>query len=636
MLLAIRERVMGVVGWILLGLLFIAFAFFGLNSYLGSNARTYAVSVNDVEIPVSEQQRSYQIARSRLRERLGEAYDPALIDEELLKKSALEQIIREQLLLQEAQSAGYAVSSDLVAAKIGAVPAFREGDSFSREKYERILRAQGMGTAEFESRLARELMTEQLLNGILKTAALTPETVNEIYRLQAQQRRFKYVRLPAARYHDQVTVTDSEIEDYYASREKEFMSPERVRVQYLELKADSLPVSGDIDEDELRAIYEEQSELYTTEEQRRARHILVSIPPDADEETVTAARDRARKILDRIEQGESFADIAKTDSDDPGSAASGGDLGFFGKGIMDEVFETAVFSLDKGARSDVIRSPFGFHIIEVTDIRPEVVKPFDEVREKLVQDYLTREREELFFEYSEILANLAFEQPDTLAGAADRLELEIMTSDWLGRDGGPGIGEHPEVIDAAFQEDVLENGYNSEPVEVADNDLVVLRVLEHETALVRPLEEVRDEVIRQFRDRKSRELARAEGERLVDELRAGKSIDDIAVELDEEPQDSGLVNRRAEDIDSELVEQAFLLPAPAEDTMPVTGLALPSGDYAILQLLSVKDGDTAGLSAAARSRFTQEVLAIRGASEASAMIDALRQQATIVIPEESN
>lgn len=634
MLLAIRERVMGIVGWILLGLLFVAFAFFGLNSYLGSNASTYAVSVNDVEIPVSELQRSYQLARSRLQESLGEAYNPALIDEELIKKKALEQLVRQELLIQEAESDGYAISSDLVAARISTVPAFMDGGSFSREKYERTLRAQGLMPAQFEWRLSRELMTNQLLNGIRNTAAMTPETINEIYRLQAQQRRFRYLILPVARYHDQVNVTDGEVEDYYAANENSFMSPERVRIQYLELKADDLPVSTGIDEDALHALYEEQSEQYITEEQRRARHILVSLPPDADEQTVNAARDRAQRILERLDQGEDFAAVAKTDSDDPGSAANGGDLGFFSRGVMTREFDAAAFSLEKGSRSGLVRSPFGFHIIEVTDIRPEVVKPFGEVRAELVKTYLASQREELFYEDSDILTNLAFEHPDTLAPAADRLGLDIMTSDWLTREGGPGIGENPAVIDAAFQEDVLDNGNNSEPVEVADNDLVVLRIIEHETAAVRPLEAVRDEVRARLQDRKSRERANVEGAQRVGELKAGETMDAVAAELGIEPVDSGLVKRHAEGLDNKLLEAAFLLPAPAEGSASVAGVALQSGDYAIVELQSVQDGDVTSLSPAARSRFTQEVLAIAGASEASALINALKQEAAIIIPEQ--
>lgn len=635
MLLAIRERVMGVVGWILLGLLFVAFAFWGVNSYLGSDARAYAVSVNDVEIPVSELQRTYQLARSRLRERLGDAYDPALIDEDALKQSALEQLIREQLLIQEAQAEGYAISSDLIAAQISGIPAFRDEEGFSREKYQRILRAQGISASEFEWRLSRELMTRQLLDGIRATVALTPEAINEIYRLQAQQRRFTYLTLPPERYHEQVNISDEEIADYYTANQNEFLTPERVRVRYLELKADSLPVSTDIDDETLHALYDEQADQYITEEQRRARHILVSIPPDADEQTVAEARERALGILGRLEEGEDFAEVAKAESDDPGSAASGGDLGFFGRGVMTDAFDAAAFALEKGARSDLVRSPFGFHIIEITDIRPEVSKSFEEVRDQLVEAYVAQEREDLFFEYSERLANLAFENPDTLETAADALGLEIMTSDWLSRDGGPGIGANSDIIAAAFQEDVLENGNNSEPVEIADDDLVVLRVLEHEPATVKPLAEVRDEIRSLLQDRKSSELARAEGQRLAKALKEGKTMQDVATELGIEPQDSGLVNRRAPGIDSELVAAAFRLPPPQGDSMPVSGLELQSGAYAILQLQTVQDGDATSLSPVARSRFTQEVLALQGAAETTALVNDLKEQATIIIPEQA-
>jgi peptidyl-prolyl cis-trans isomerase D len=432
-----------------------------------------------------------------------------------------------------------------------------------------------------------------------------------------------------------VNISDEEIADYYTANQNEFMTPERVRVRYLELKADSLPVSTDIDDETLHALYDEQADQYITEEQRRARHILVSIPPDADEQTVAEARERALGILERLEEGEDFAEVAKVESDDPGSATSGGDLGFFGRGVMTDAFDAAAFALEKGARSDLVRSPFGFHIIEITDIRPEVVKSFAEVRDQLVEAYVAKEREDLFFEYSERLANLAFENPDTLETAADALGLEVMTSDWLSRDGGPGLGANPDIITAAFQEDVLDNGNNSEPVEIADDDLVVLRVLEHEPATVKPLAEVRDEIRRLLQNRKSSELARAEGQRLAKALKEGKAMQDVATELGVELQDSGLANRHAPGIDSELVEAAFRLPPPQGDRMPVSGLELQSGAYAILQLQTVQDGDATGLSPVARSRFTQEVLALLGAAETTALVNDLKEQATIIIPEQA-
>jgi peptidyl-prolyl cis-trans isomerase D len=636
MLLAIRERVMGLLGWVLLGALFITFAFFGLNSYFTSNARSFAVSVNDVEIPLSEQQRVYQSLRNTLQEQLGQNYNPALIDEEVLKQKALEQLVRQQLLLQAADANGFAISNELIAARINSIPAFRDGDVFSSDKYQRVLRLQGIAPAEFEWRLGRELMTSQLVNGITQSAAAPPETVEKLLRLQAQQRRFVYLQIAVADFTDQVSVSDPEIEQYHASHADQFMTPERVRVRYLELRADDLETTGEADEAALRALYEEQAERYVKEEERQVRHILIAVPQDADEAAVEAARERAASVMTRLQQGESFAELAKQESDDPGSAANGGDLGFFGRGLMPPAFEDVAFSLQQGVRSDIIRTPFGFHIIEVLAIRPQVATPFADVREELEKQYFQQERNDLFYDKVDTLANLSFEQPDTLQGAADALDLEIQTSDWLTRDGGPGIGTNEAVINAAFSEEVLNGANNSEPIELGENDLVVVRVLEHESARKKPLADVREEVIAKVLGEKARVQVSDLGETLLGELESGTSLADIATARQLEIKESGLVSRNSTNPQARIVREAFLLAPPSADRGSATGFELDSGDYVILSLEEVKDGDLSAMTEAQRRNLAREIDRILGTSEIAVLVDELKNQATIIIPEQSN
>ena len=628
---------MGFVGWLLLGLLFIAFAFFGLNSYFTSNAKTYAADVNGVEITIPEYQRAYQQLRNRMQRMMGEAYNPAMIDEVALKKSALQQLIREQLILQEADDDGYSVSKQLVAAQINAVPAFKGDDgTFSIEKYRQVLRLQGMAPAEFEWRLSRELMANQVTNGIALTAGVSRQELEKIYRLQTQLRRFRYLELPLQQSAAEVKVSDSDIEQYYAANASDFMSPERVKIQYLELKADDLQVSDVPDDQALRALYDEHSDRYVTPEERRARHILVSLPPDAGEDAERKAREKAESLLARLEKGESFGELAKEASDDPVSASKGGDLGFFGRGVMTPEFETAAFSLEKGGRSGVVKSAFGFHIIEVTDIKPQHARPFDEVRDELVKEYQAQERGDLFTDRAETLANLTFEQPDSLQGAADALGLEIKTSDWLTKEGGPGIGQNEAVVNAAFQEDVLEAGNNSEPVDLGDNHLVVLRILEHQSAEKQPLENVKDKVTAEVRDAKARELASTRGESLLKELRSGTSLADIASAQQLKVMTTGLIGRNATDPASHIVTEAFLLPPAADKGQSSTGFSLDSGDYVLLVLDEIKDGDFSSLSQDDQLKVRQELDRIIGGAEVNAFTDELKNRAQITIPEQSD
>jgi peptidyl-prolyl cis-trans isomerase D len=637
MLMAIRDRVMGLVGWLLLGALFIAFAFFGLNSYFTSNAKTYAADVNGVEITIPEYQRAYQQMRNRMQSMMGEAYNPAMIDEDALKKSALQELIREQLILQEAHDDGYAVSKQLVAAQINAVPAFKgEDGKFSVEKYRQVLKLQGMSPTEFEWRLSRELMVNQVINGIAQTAGVSRQDLERIYRLQTQQRRFSYLELPLQQSAAVVKVSDSDIEQYYNAHAGDFMTPERVKIQYLELIADELQLSDVPDDQALHALYDEHSDRYVTPEERRARHILVSLPPDASKDAERKAREKAESLLARLEKGESFEKLAKEASDDPGSASKGGDLGYFSRGVMTPEFDTVAFSLEKGGRSEIVKSAFGFHIIEVTDIKPQHVRPFDEVRDELVKEYQAQERGDLFSDKAETLANKAFEQPDTLQGAADALGLEIKTSDWLTKDGGPGIGQNEMVVNAAFQEDVLEAGNNSEPIELGDNHLVVLRILDHQPAEKQPLESVKDKVTAAVRNVKARELASARGDSLLKELRSGTSLADIAGAQQLKVMTTGLIGRNATDPAPRIVTEAFLLPPAADKGKSTTGFSLDSGDYVLLVLDEIKDGDLSSLSKDEQLKVRQELDRIIGASEVNAFTDELKNRAKITIPEQSN
>jgi peptidyl-prolyl cis-trans isomerase D len=633
MLLAIRERVMGVVGWILLGILFIAFAFFGLNSYMQSSAVNYAAAVNDVEITPRQLQRAYQNLRSRMQQLMGDAYNPAMLDEDALKTAALQQLINDELLLQAAEAEGFAASDQLVAAQINSIDAFKQEGVFSKEKYSRILNLQGMTPAGFEWQLQREIISEQLQSGIMQTAASTQDDLQQAYMLQGQQRSFRYLILPAAEFHDQVTVSDDEIKQYYETHTGEFMTPERVRIQYLELDGDSMTVDNPVDEKALQALYNERSETYVQPEQRHAWHILIQLAEDADTASDEAARQKAEEAIRRIKGGETFDAVARELSDDPGSSDKGGDLGFFSRGLMTPAFEEAAFSLQPGELSEPVKSPFGYHIIEVLEIKPETATPLEEVRDELVKVLQNEERSNIFYERSEVLASLTFEQPDTLQGAAETLGLEVRESDWISREGGPGIGENEDIVETAFSEDVLLNGNNSTPVEIGDEQIVVLRLLEHQDAARQPLDDVRETVKQLLIDQKARQLAEKKGGELLAAVTdQGTTLEDTAAAENLDVQQTGMVGRNAAEHPAPVVAKAFTLDNPVEGEPVYAGFALPEGDYVILALDEVKQGDLASLPESTQKQAWREFSRIQGAAEMAAIQEILRTHAKIVIP----
>jgi peptidyl-prolyl cis-trans isomerase D len=637
MLLAIRERIMGVVGWIILGILFVAFAFFGLNSYLQGSAANYAAAVNDQEITLARHQRAYQQLRTRMADMLGDNFDAAQLNEDILKANALQQLINEELVLQAADAEGYAASNQLVAARINAIDAFKKEGVFSKTLYERVLGYQGIGPANFEHSLKQEIIANQYREGISRTAAATATGLSRAYVLEGQQRRFNYIVLPLQSFSEQLEITDQDIEDYYASHSDAFMTPERVKVQYLELDLSTLDPGMAVDEQAVQALYEEQSLKYVTPEERHARHILIRLLPDADETATAAALEKAQAVVTRLDAGESFGDLAKELSDDPGSAANGGDLGFFGRGMMAPEFENSTFELQKGERSQPVKSPFGFHIIELVEIKPEVATPLADVRDELVNQLLADERANLFYEDSETLSSLTFEQPDSLQGAAEALDLNIQESDWISRKGGTGIAANSNIIETAFSEDVLLNGNNSAAVEVAPDHVVVLRVLEHQESAQQLLEEVRANVEELARDEQARAGAEARGKDILVNLNTGDTTLEASAEANKVTfLSTELIQRNASEPAREIISAAFTLNAPDEGTIAYTGLPARNGDYVIIELEQVKDGTFQDLPEAARKQAWRALSQVRGQTEMAAVLSVLKDQSVIQIPDQSD
>lgn len=632
MLLAIREKVMGILGWIILGFLFIAFAFFGLNSYFQSSATNFVARINDVEITPRQYQSAYGQVMSNLQQAMGAAFDPAAIDEKLIRDTTIRRLINDELIVQAANDAGFSASDRQIAERIRNVESFQKDGEFSKERYVQVLRYQGLAPRDFEWQLKRELMANQLKAGVALTAAGTEQGLREAFRLEGQQRRFDYLRIPPDAVAGQVNVTDADIEAYYKSHTDAFMRAERVRIAYIELDAAGLAASGEVDEEQVRALYEERREQFVTPEERHVRHILVQAASDSAED-VAAARAKAEAIVKRLDAGESFEAIARAESDDPASAAAGGDLGFFGRGLMTPDFENAVFAMSAGERSQPLQTPFGFHIIELLEIRPEVATPLEEVHDQLVAQLQEKERGEQFYDRSETLSNLAFEQPDSLQGAAEALGLEIRESGWIERDSGDGIAADPDVREAIFGDDVLVQGNNSPAIEIGDDHLVVLRVIEHQPAEQQPLEAVREQVTAAVRKEQSNSLLEEKGEGMLDRLRRGDVTLEAAAQADSlEAVTGSLLNRNADKPSRELVNLAFTMSLPQGDAAAYQGSLLSDGGYAVIALREVQPGDYDALPEAARKAAWSSLSKIDGANDVDLVLKELTSRANIRIP----
>ncbi len=591
MLLAIREKSQGWFAYAIVIFITIPFALWGIGSYLGGGSDLVAVTVNGEEVPQRELEQQLREFRDNMRTRLGASYRPDLFDDAVLRKQVLERMINDRVLQDAAEDWGLRVSDDLVRAYIRSIPAFRSNGRFDMNTYDVTIRNQGMSQGMFEERVRRQLVMDQFRNGVSNSAFTTRHQMAELARLRDQQRELSYFVVAADKLGKNVEMTDEELKQFYQSNTSRYLLAERVKVEYLLLDPEVVGAQVEVTDDRLREYYQNHTDEFQVPEERRVRHILISASETADEAVAKTAEEKVLSLYQRLTDGESFEVLAKEFSDDPGSAGQGGDVGWITHGLMAKAFEDKAFLLEVGELSEPVRTPFGFHLIEVVEVKSGGADGFDSLKDKIDTAYRRAEAEQLFFDQAERLADLSYEAPDSLAPAAEALGLKARNSDWFNRSGAPGELASPKVIAAAFSEDVLIENNNSELIEVDQDKVLVLRVLEHEAEHIRSYEEVQEEVKEDLKKEQSTALAKAEAERLLSRLQAGEtSMQDVAAEAGWSLTESGLVKRNDTTAAGEVVQKAFGMQSPEEGKSSFTEVALANGGYAVLAVNKVVDG----------------------------------------------
>jgi len=630
MLNFIRERAQGWIAWVIVGLLIVPFALWGINEYFGTGGKLVAATVNGTEIDQREFQQAFYDQRSRMQEMLGGQYDSRIFDPQL-RQRVINELVERELLLQNADEMGYRVSDENVAATIRSFEVFQEDGAFSSERYRQQLQAQGQSPTAFERRIKRALLASQLPTAVAATAFVSDAELDALIRLQEQQREVAYLTLPLKNFQDESDASEAAIASYYEQHRERYMTPEMVSVEYVELSAADLASGEEPSEEELQEFYQSRSQQFSLPEERKLRHILLTIPEGADETEVEALRKKAEDLVQRLRGGESFEQLAREVSEDPGSAEMGGDLGFIARGAMEADFDQVAFSLKVGDVSDPVLTSFGFHIIKVDEIRPGKTKPFEEVRAELLKEYQRDAAERKYFDLADKLTNMAYETPDSLAEVADALGLPLKESGFFSRQGGEGVFANPQLAAAAFSDEVLKQGFNSEPVEVGENHVVVLRLKEHREAAPRPLEEVADTIRQQLIADKARERAQQAADELVKRLAGGASREEVAKDAGAEWQTPVMLERNAATVDAALLRKAFRMPRPAEGGASYGNTVLSNGDFAVLALTRVVDGDPASFDKAERDNLRRQLANLRGNEASRALLEDLKSKARIVI-----
>ena len=617
---------------ILLILIVPAFAFFGIPGLermvqgAPGVAKVAGQSISQADLDNAQRE---QLAR--MRQTYGTSIDAAMFDTPEARAQTLDSMIGQRVLMMQAQKQSLGVSDRQLQETIAAIPALQENGRFSQDRYVSLLAQQGMTPVVFEQRLREDLSLQQI-NAAIENSVIVPKRVVDRFSAIVSQRRdVRPMVLKLADYTAKVKLAPDAVQKEYDSHTSDFMTPELAKVEYIVLSADALAKQVTVPEADARAFYEANKKRYEVAEQRRASHILVAVAKDASDADRAKAKAKAEDLLKKVKANPAdFAKLAKQSSDDPGSAVNGGDLDFLGKGATVPPFEASLFSLKDKEISDLVQTDFGYHIIQLTGIKPGQVKPFEAVKPEIDAEIGKQLAQKKFTDAAEAFANGVYEQGDTLAPTAQKFGLTVMTADQVART--PTANADPaaplanaKLLAAIFSPDSLKNHRNTEAIETSPGTLVSARVLDHKAATVRPLAEVSEIIKAQLTDVEARKLVAEAGKAMLAQLRAGTDADPMKVPGFGPTTVVSRVERS--DIPAEAVTEIFRtdtakLPAYA-------GTALPSGDYGVYQIAKVSNAPD--MDAARRASLTQSIGKQLGTIEFGAYLADLRRRSKVQV-----
>lgn len=625
MLEKIREGSQGMWAIVILGLVMLSFVFTGVGGYITASGEPAAAKVNGEDIPLTLLDRAYQNERARMENQFGEAISALFADEGYLREfrqGVLDRLIAEKLIEQKARDLGLRVSDSQIKEAIFGMPEFQVGGQFNNDRYLAILRQAGFQPNSFRDYLRAEMTRDQLARALNASEFNLPSETQEAIALQSQTRDVRFVNVPASDFAEQVEVTDDELQAYYQTNIDRYDTQERVSVAYVTLSVDDLLPTVDASDDELNEYYQFNINSYRTDEERRASHILVEFGDDE-----SAAEATAQALLERIQGGEDFATVAQNESADTFSAENGGDLDWFTRGVMDPAFEEAAFGLAQaGDLSNVVKSEFGFHIIKLTDVKPEQIQAFEDVIEDIRTAVLRENATEEFYNIQQRMAELAFEVPDSLDEVAATANKDIVVTELFTRAQAPAPVNAPNTLAAAFSDELLFEGVNSDLIELSGEEVIVLRTATHEPQRTKSFDEVSTEIETALRAEKAQNAAFDWASSLLSQVNEGT---DIQPQLDEKSliwQTQENVSRSGAGLDRNVAEELFKLSPESGSDYAV---AKTGSDVSLLQLTKVTDADAP--EDAQVVALQQRFAAMRGQAVYNSLIESMRARAEIEI-----
>lgn len=624
MLQTIRDKTAGWIAGIFLGAITIVFVFWGIDFQSGN--ASFAAEVDGERIPVETVRRAWQQRQSQLQQMLRNELPPDMAKAQ--QNALLDQYIQQTLLTKRANDLGYKVSDEALARRVMEIPQFQVDGKFSTDRYNALLRSNGLTETRFEADLQTEIMVEQLQTGVVESSFALPYELERRYTLEKQQREIDYALVATSDFLPTVTVTDEQIQKYYEQNSNQFLTTETVDLQYVELTRQQAESAITVTEQALKEHYEQIKDRFQTNERRHGRHILITATDGLDD---AAAQKKAQELTDKAKAGADFAQLAKENSKDPGSAQQGGDLGMAERDVFVPPFADALFSMQPGEIRGPVKTQFGYHVLKLENIEAGHQQTFDEARAEVEAEFRKDKAQTGFYDESQKLGDTAFQALTELDSVAKKMNLQLREIKGFTREGGGELGADPEVIKAAFSEDVLERRQNSPVVAVGEDKAVVLRIAAHKPAEPRPLAEVRSQIENRLRAQAARDAAAAKGAEAVARLQKGETWEALAAS-GVKPVGKRLVTRDDSIAPRPVLNAAFAASKSqiSEEKPFVQGVTTDDGNYAVVAVTQVRNADPTAEQEAQRTARKTQIANRLGSEELTAYVEEAERKADIV------
>ena len=607
---------------IVLLLIILTFAFWGVDTYNKSSHSEALATVNSEKINQAEFDQAVRQQQERMRKMMGSNYDQTMFDKPEIKHSILESLVSQHLLMSQARSIGLTVSEKSLAQNIAGIEAFQKDGEFDKQLYESVLHREKISPLTFEANVARELYMRQLIDAYMRNGYSSRITADNLIRLNEQQRVVAMAKISFEPYLKQAKVDEAAVQSYYDMNLKEFQTDEQVRVEYVTFSSDALQSQVTVDEIAIKKYYEEHQNEFGSPEQRQAAHILIATASQASDADKLAAKAKAELVLQQVKQSPAkFSELAKQHSQDPGSAANGGDLGQFGPGMMVKPFDEAVFKLKVGEISGLVQTNFGFHIIKLLAVHPAKALPLSEAKGAIAQRLKLQKANDKFTEMAEKFSNIVYEQSDTLKPAAELVKMPLQQSGWLNKKQVGALPWTDKALQAVFAEDVTKKKRNSAVIEIAPNTLFAARLLEYKPVSTRSLKEVEEGIRQKLLRKQALEFAVKQGQLVLARLQRGEKVN---VEWSVP---TAITREQHAVLDVSLVRQVFqtkvtVLPA-------YVGIENAQNGYMLVRVDSIKD--VTAIDDIKRARYMQQLRQITGEEIFQAYLADAKKHADITM-----